>query len=113
MSANAKIENALKEMVDGNIWALKCPLEKPPTKWIVHNPETFVPSDFGDNEAREWTEYYQVHYFQRGVVNYRKIKNDIRKKLKEAGFSITEIRPDYESNTDVTHITFSVNMVED
>lgn len=55
----------------------------------------------------------QIHWFAKGIVNYVKVKKNIRMLLKEAGFSITEITYLYEKDTGVTHLIFSCNIEED
>ena len=43
MNVNQKIENALSEMVNGNIWPLSCPLGELPGEYIVYLPEDESP----------------------------------------------------------------------
>lgn len=121
MNVNQKIENALSDLVDGNIWPLSCPLESKPLKWITYLPELEKPSLHGDDKDLEWTHYMQIHWFAKGQINYMKIRNQIRSKLRNAGFSVTDIDYDYESESTVTspsgtgttHLIFSCNIEED
>ena len=121
MNVNQKIENALSLMVNGNIWPLSCPLETKPDKWIIYIPEVENPSICADNYDIEWTHYMQVHWFAKGQANYMSTRKEIRKLLRNAGFSVTDIDYYYEtdstvtspSGTGITHLVFSCNIEED
>lgn len=121
MNVNQKIENALSSIVDGNIWPLSCPLESKPDKWITYLPELETPSLNGDDIDLEWTHYMQVHWFTKGQVNYMSVRKNIRKLLRDAGFSVTDIDYYYEhdgtvaspSGMGITHLVFSCNIEED
>ncbi len=117
MNVNQKIETALSDLVENNIWPLSCPLEEPPDEWIVYNPELEAPGDFGDNEDLEWVHYMQVHWFQKGdgkrAANCVRVRKTIRTRLKEAGFSLSDIVTLFEKDTGITHLVFSCNIVED
>lgn len=113
MNVNQKIEKALSEIVNGNIWPLSCPLEEKPDKWITYLPELETPSLQGDDEDLEWTHYIQIHWFAKGQVNYMGARREIRSLLRGAGFSVTDIVYHYETDTGITHLIFSCNIVED
>lgn len=113
MNVNQKIETALSECVDGNIWPLSCPLEEQPDKWIVYNPEIEVPELFADDIDIEWTHYMQIHWFAKGQINYLATREEIRKRLRTAEFIVTDIDHDYEEDTGITHIIFSCNIIEE
>lgn len=117
MNVNQKIETALKETVNGNIWPLFCPLEEMPAEYIVYNPELESPEEFGDDEDLEWVHYMQVHWFKKGEsnkpVNYIGKRKEIRNTLKKAGFSVSDIRTFFEENTGYTHLCFSCSIIED
>lgn len=114
MNVNQKIENALSELVDGNIWPLSKPEEVSPDNWITYNPEIDLPADFGDDEALEWIQHIQIHWFKKGVANYLKARKEIRKILLETGFLINDITCLKEkTNDEITHLVFSVNIPED
>lgn len=117
MNVNQKIETALSDFVTNNIWPLSCPLEEPPDEWIVYNPELETPELHGDDVDLEWTHYMQVHWFKHGdgkrPVNYMGIRKAIRKKLREAGFQVSDITPLFEKDTGITHLVFSCNIEED
>ena len=117
MNVNQKIENALSDMVDGNIWPLSCPLEVPPDEFITYLPEEEAPEDFGDNEDLEWVHYMQVHWFKRSEsrkpVNYINRRKQIRSALKDVGFSVSDIFTCYEKDTGYTHLVFSCNIREE
>lgn len=117
MNVNQKIEAALSDLVDDNIWPLSCPLEEPPDEWIVYNPELETPELHGNDMDLEWTHYMQVHWFKRGdtksPVNYTGIRRTIRARLRDAGFSVSEIVPLFEKDTGITHLVFSCNIEED
>lgn len=117
MNVNQKIENALSDMVDGNIWPLSCPLEVPPGEFIVYLPELEAPEDFGDNEDLEWVHYMEINWYKRGEsrkpVNYIEMRGRIRTALKEAGFSLSDIIYFYEKDTGYTHLVFLCNIREE
>lgn len=117
MNVNQKIENALSEMVSKNIWPLSCPLEALPQEFIVYLSEEETPVEFGDNDDLEWMHYMEVNWYKKGdsrkPVNYIGIRKKIRKALKNAGFSVTNIIPFYEKDTGYTHLTFLCNIPEE
>ena len=117
MNVNQKIETALSEMVSGNIWPLSCPLETPPSEYIVYNPELEKAAVFGDDEDLDWVQRMQVHWFKKGTskkpVNYIKPRSEIREKLKEADLIVTEIETFFENDTGYTHLCFSCSNIED
>lgn len=113
MNVNQKIERALSDYVGGNIWPLSCPLEEQPEKWIVYNPEIEEVELSADDEDLEWGQYMQVHWFAKGQVNYIAARKEIRSLLRNAGFSVTDMDQDYEEDTDITHLVFYCNIVEE
>lgn len=117
MDVNTKIENSLLTLVNGNIWPLSCPLEVLPDEWIVYNPELEKAELYGDDDDMEWAHYMQVHWFRRGdgrnPVDYRRMRQTIRAKLKEAGFTVTRIVPLYEPDTNITHLVFCCHILEE
>ena len=113
MNVNQKIENALADLVDGNIWPLSCPLETPPERWITYLPESEALALEGDDDDLEWIHYMQVHWFAKGKVNYMDIRKDIRKRLRAADFSVTDIDYMYEKDTGITHLIFMCNILEE
>ena len=86
-SINQRIESALSELVDGNIWPLNKPTQEDPDVFIIYNPAAEY-LDYGDDVdgAAEMT--YQVHWFARGRVNYLTARREIRDELRAAGFLI-------------------------
>lgn len=117
MNVNQKIENALNDLVDGNIWPLSCPMEELPEEYIVYNPELEQPEDFGDDTDLAWVQYMQIHWFKKGEsrkpVNYIAKRREIRSRLKTAGFSLSGIQVLFEENTGYTHLCFLANIVEE
>ena len=119
MNANQKIEAALSELVDGNIWPLSKPEESNPDNWITYNPEIDLPGDFGDDTPLEWVQHFQIHWFKKGVANYLKTRKIMRKLLVLAGFSISDItclkegKRESASSGEYTHLIFSCSIIED
>lgn len=117
MNVNRKIETALSDLVGNNIWPLSCPLEEPPDEWVVYNPELETSEEFGDDQDLEWMHYMQVHWFKRGdgkrPVNYVGIRKTIRARLRDAGFSVSDIETLFEKDTGITHLVFLCNIEED
>ena len=106
MNVNQKIEAALSSVVNNSIWPLCCPLESLPDEYITYLPELENPEEFADDEDIEWVPYMQVHWFKKSEsgkpVNYLNAKKTIRKKLKESGFTITDIAAMHEKETGYT-----------
>lgn len=117
MNINQKIECALSDIVNKNIWPLSCPLETNPDEYIVYLPELETPSDFGDNKPIEWTHYMQVHWFKKGKnkkpVNYIEKRKSIRSLLENSGLNVSDIDTYYEKDTGYTHLVFSCNAEEE
>ena len=122
MTANRVIEDALSNLVNGNIWPLSKPATEDPDEYIVYNPEAEA-LDYGDDRDQEGEMSYQVHWFKRGHANYIRIWKEIRDALREADFVI-EPSPYavYEAAngssvngtaTGWTHITISCRMEEE
>lgn len=114
MNVNQKIEEALSNLVNGNIWPLSKPEETETDNWIIYNPEIDIPDNFGDDTPQDWVHHIQVHWFKKGTANYLKARKEIRKILMNEGFSINDITCLKEkSNGEVTHLAFSINIPED
>ena len=118
MDVGKKIETVLSNLVDeGNIWPLSCPQETLPDEWITYNSELERPELHGDDDDLEWAHYMQVHWFKKGdgkrPVNYMGIRKTIRKRLRDAGFLVSDITTLFEKDTGITHLVFSCNIDED
>lgn len=109
MTVNQIIEESLKGIVD-NIWPLCCPLGLKPESYIVYNTEIETPGLYADDGDEEWTSYLQVHLFTK--ENYTDIRKDIKDRLREAGFIITDIQTFYEEDTGYYHLCFSCYIEE-
>ena len=103
MSVNQKIEEALSPIVS-NIWPMHCPKSPKPDLYIVYNPELESAETFGDDQDEEWVQYMQVHLFIKG--NYIDLRAKIRSRLRNAGFTVTNIQTFYESDTGYNHLCF-------
>ena len=117
MNVNQKIEEALSDLVNGNIWPLSCPLEITPDEFIVYLPENESPADFGDDEDLAWLHYMEVNWYKKGesrkAVNYINTRKQIRSALKSAGFSVSNILTMHEKDTGYTHLIFLCSIQED
>lgn len=110
MSVNQIIENALNEIVKGKIWPMVCPEDTPPDMYIVYNPELEEPGFYAEDEDQEWVQHMQIHLYIKS--NYIKARKEIRKKLKEVGFTITGITTLYEKSTKYHHLCFECYIEE-
>lgn len=110
MNVNQKIENALRVITE-NIWPLCCPYESPPGKYIVYNPEIDSAECFADDEDQEWTLHMQIHLYTR--EDYMDDRKTIRKLLRKAGFTVTDIDSIYEKETKYYHLCFSCYIEEE
>ncbi|MDO5345302.1 MAG: hypothetical protein Q4E91_06115 [Lachnospiraceae bacterium] len=117
MNVNQIIEGALSDLVNGNIWPLSCPLETPAAEYIVYNPELEKPEIFGDDTDLEWTHYMQIHWYKKGdgkkPANYIEKRKEIRSRLRNAGFTMSDIQEFFEKDTGFTHLCFSCNIEEE
>ncbi|MCD7736964.1 MAG: DUF3168 domain-containing protein [Lachnospiraceae bacterium] len=119
MTVNQKIESALSELVNGNIWPLVCPLETEPAQWITYQPELEAPEEFGDDTDLEWVHYMQIHWFAKsdgggkGAADYIAARSEIRNRLKTAGFCIESFTQTYEHDTRTTHMVCCCNIIEE
>lgn len=118
MSVNEIIQQAMKDIVK-EVWPMVCPRAKPPTEYIVYNPEIDVPEDFGDDKTNAWVQHMQIHYFIRYNIDagcngdYTENRKKIRKALSVAGFTITDITTLYEKDSGYNHLCFSCSIEED
>ena len=110
MSVNQIIEKALTGVVK-HIWPMSCPKEVKPDEYIVYNPELEEPGVYADDEDLEWIQHMQIHLFTKG--NYVKMRKDIRKKLRDAGFTITGIYTTYEKDSKYNHLCFECSIEEE
>lgn len=124
MDVNQKIREALTDLVNDNIWALTCPLEELPDEWITYNPEQEKPELYGDDDDLEWAHYMQVHWFKKtgstAAADYTGARKEIRKRLKAAGFTVTQIVPLFEPDETqtprhggITHLVVYCHILED
>ena len=112
MTVNKKIENALSNLVDGNIWPDAVPKENSTTEWITYvAPKT--PVEYGDDEDRSWVAMVNVHYVHKGRVNYLKTEKEIRSRLRKAGFSLLYSDGFYDDDLASSHVIINANVVED
>lgn len=110
MSVNRKIEDALRSIIQ-NIWPLCCPEESKPEEYIVYNPEMEVPGVFADDTDLDWVHYMQIHFYTK--QDYTERRKMIRKRLRNAGFVVTDIDTFYESDTAYYHLCFSCYVEEE
>lgn len=117
MNVNQKIEAALSDLVNGNIWPLSCPFENTPGEFIVYCPDYDYPADFGNDDDLEWVQRMEINWFKRSesrkVVNYIGTRSKIRSLLKSEGFTITNILCNFEKETGYTHLTVLCSIMED
>jgi len=113
MTVNQKLKNALGSLVSGNAWPDTCPKETPPDEYLVYYPLREAPAEFGDDNDTAWIHYMAVHWIKKGNVNYTTVRNELRKRLKQAGFTVTDIVPGYDDESKTTHVIVNCNIVED
>lgn len=123
MNLNQHIEKALGDIVDGNIWPMVCPLEDKPTEFITYDHEDHS-DDFGDNEEEAWVYEVEVNWYKLGAgsrtkqvalkpANFIQARERIRTALKAAGFIVSKILYNHESDTGYTHLTFLAEIEEE
>lgn len=112
MNVNQKIENALSDLISGNIWPLACPLEEKPDTFAVYIVERMAPADYGDDAHKEWIQHLEITWFSRPAsgskrkpVNYLTAEEQIITRLEKAGFTVKDSVPGYEKDTGYTTCT--------
>ena len=78
---------------------------------IVYNPEIDSAECFADDEDQEWTLHMQIHLYTR--EDYMDDRKTIRKLLRKAGFTVTDIDSIYEKETKYYHLCFSCYIEEE
>ena len=114
MNVNQKIENALSDLAEGNIWPLACPLEEKPNTFAVYMIERTTPADYGDDSHCEWIQHLEITWFSRSAsgskrkpVNYLAAEEKIIVALETAGFTVKNSIPGYEGDTGYTTCTIT------
>ena len=115
---NRYLINTLKPITGKNIWPLICPYENKPDKYIIFIVEYDAPGDHGDNSEYGWLHFVSVLFFKRSssknkpanIINER---SEIRRRLIEAGFSVTRIQYFHDTETGYSQLEFSVNIPEE
>ena len=110
MSVNERIELALAQIVP-KICPSGCPTERPPTEYLVYNPELEEAAVFADDTDQEWLQHMQVHLYTKS--NYTERRREIRKALREAGAVVTDIITLHEKDSGYHHLCFSCIFEED
>ena len=116
MNLNQYVEATLGDIVDGHIWPLVCPLEDKPTEFITYVHEDY-PDDYGDNRDEAWVYDIEINWYKLGSgshtkqvslkpANYLRAREQIRSALTDAGFTVSRILYNHESDTGYTHLTF-------
>lgn len=111
MNVNQLIEETLKEITP-HIWPLCAPNDSLPDIYIVYAPEIEKPELYADDEDGEWVHYMRVNLFQK-KESYLENRKKIRKKLREAGFTLTDILTFYENDTGYYHLCFECYIEEE
>lgn len=113
MNINQTIEEALKDVVP-YIWPLCAPEDSAPETYIVYAPELEKPELYADDEDQEWVHYMRINLFQKKEKgSYLELRKKIREKLREAGFTLTDILTFYESETGYYHLCFECYLEEE
>ena len=87
MNINKTIITALTGIAAGGVFSMCKPVNADPDEYIVFNPENEY-LDYGDDVDTEAEMSMQVHYYHRGLVNYKAKRKAVRDALREAGFVI-------------------------
>ena len=107
-----RLKTALSDLVGGNYWADSCPKEKSLKEWIVATMVNERPAEYGDNVDGEWTQVFMIHYVHKGVVNYLNMKDMIRTRLRESGFTLVQAEAFYDDDSKASHVIITVNTLE-
>ena len=79
-----------------------------PDAYIVYNLADQRPASWADDQPDTDTEVWQVHYFSRLSTN---LIREIRRFLREAGFTIQSINKLYENDTKYKHAVLTVSVL--
>lgn len=109
MSSSEILENALKT---AGLPVKYYEYEGTKPEYVVYNEEAEEPANFGDNKAENRITWWQVHIFTPKQSDFRKWKEEIKKRLLAAGFHITDITTLYEKETKTIHVVISCHMGE-
>lgn len=106
MNLNQRIREALTEICDVIVPQV---YTGDAQEYIVFNYFT-LPTTFGDNEPEHEVYYIQLHYFAPLGKNILEMKKQIKRAIKEAGFT-------YPSTTDASdnearHVVFEFRTIE-
>lgn len=71
--------------------------------YLVYNEAAEKPTNYGDNQALARVIWWQVHLFSPKEHNFREIRARTEELLRDAGFTITEIRSLFERETKTIH----------
>lgn len=112
MALTSKIEASLSDLVKGNIWPDACPKENAKKEWIVYTLIQAQPREYGDDVDGEWGEMYQIHYVCAGQINYLKMKDEIRSRLRKSGFSLISLQAFYDDMAQSSHVIVAVDALE-
>lgn len=79
-------------------------------EWIVFNYVTESPALRGDDEDIEEKTTFDVHFYTKDKTQIHKVKELIKKNLRNAGFTIESTMPNsYENDTGFNHITVTAS----
>ena len=76
-------------------------------EYIVYNEEAEQPADYGDNDPECHITWWLVHIFTPKTGKFREYKKAAEAALQEAGFTVTDIRTLYETETKTIHVVLS------
>ena len=76
-------------------------------EYIVYNEEVEQPADYGDNDPECHITWWQVHIFTPKTGKFREYKKATEAALRKAGFTVTDIRTLYETETKTIHVVLS------
>lgn len=80
--------------------------------YVVYNEEAEETANFGDNRPLNNIVWWQVHLFAPKESDFRTYKSDIKKRLLEAGYRVTDTATLYEKETKTIHVVISCHVGE-
>lgn len=109
MKSDEKLEKTLEAV---GLPVKYCEYQGTSETYIVYNEEAEELTNYGDNRPLNNIVWWQVHLFAPKYSDFRTYKSDIKKKLLDAGYMVTDAVTLYEKETKTIHVVISCHIGE-
>lgn len=107
-----RLKTALSDLVKGNYWADSCPKENSLKEWMTATLVNESPAEYGDDTDGEWEQMFLIHYVHKGIVNYLNMKDDMKTRLRQSGFSLVQAEAFYDEDSKASHVIITASTLE-